>query len=83
MPDQTELVAVGVGHYRPGDPVLADFVEFGSAKVHYALHRRLQIGDIQVDVGPVFVFVLLRHLLKQQRGNVVGFSDPAVLVGLK
>jgi hypothetical protein len=59
MLDYTELVAVWVGHYRPRDSVLADLVEFGSAKVHYTLHRRLKIGGIQVDVGPVLVCVLL------------------------
>ena len=66
MPDQAELVAVRVGHYRPCDSVLADFVELGSAKAHCTLNRRLKICDIQVDVGPVFMFVSLRYLLKQQ-----------------
>ncbi len=81
MLDQTELVAVWVGHYRPRDPVLADLVELGSAKVHRTLHRRPKIRDIQVDVGPVLVFVLLRYPLKQQRGTIVAPSDPAVIVG--
>ena len=71
VPDQAEFVAVGVGHYGPSDSVLAALREPGSAQIHDPLNGRLEVCDIQVDVGPVFMFVPLGHLLKQQSGLVV------------
>jgi hypothetical protein len=44
---------------RP-DKMQAKVIDDNFAKAHYRLNGRFKIFDIQVDVGPVLVFVMLR-----------------------